>query len=62
MNLTDEGLKQIEHYADKKKDVSTMFMVQILRELRELRVLFEQTKDPCYSGNDSTYSTNESEY
>lgn len=62
MNLTEEGLRQIEHYADKKKDVGTMFMVQILREVRELKALFEQTKDSSYSRNDSTNSTDESKY
>lgn len=62
MNLTEEGLRQIEHYADKKKDVSIMFLVQILRELREFRESFEQAKDSGYRCNNPTNSTDKGEY
>lgn len=62
MYLTEEGLRQVERHAEKKKDVSTMFMVQILRELRELRALFEQANDTGYSGDDSANCANESKY
>lgn len=41
MFLTDEGLKEIEHQADKVKNVNLMFLVQILKELREVKALLE---------------------
>lgn len=56
MYITDEGLKQVEHHADKKKDVSTMLMVQILREVRELKSLFKQTDDSSYGCDNSANS------
>ena len=32
MFLTEEGLKLIEHQADKRKNINLMFLVQILKE------------------------------
>lgn len=41
MNLSDEGLNEIEELAEKMKNVSFLFLIQILRELRELKRLLE---------------------
>ncbi|ENZ12835.1 hypothetical protein HMPREF1082_03074 [[Clostridium] clostridioforme 90A7] len=60
MELTEEGLKQIEHHADRTKNVSIMFMVQILREVRELKALYKETKNSGNGSNNSTNSANES--
>lgn len=42
MNLTEEGLNEIEKTADKHKNVTLLFLVQILRELRELKKLLNK--------------------
>lgn len=41
MFLTEEGLELIENQADKKKNVNLMLLVQILKELREVKKLLE---------------------
>lgn len=55
--LTEDGLKLIEHQADKKKNVSLMFLVQILKELREIKSLLKVHQDTCNSGNNSSGGT-----
>lgn len=42
MNLTKEGLNEIEKTADKHKNITLLFLVQILRELRELKKLLNK--------------------
>jgi hypothetical protein len=39
--LLDESLNEIEELADKMKNVKLLFLIQILRELRELKGLLE---------------------
>ncbi len=52
MEITDEGLNQIERYADKKKDPQTMLICQCLREIRELKALIKEQDDNARnSGN-----------
>ncbi len=42
MHITEQGLQEIEKTADKHKNVNLLFMVQILREIRELKNLLEE--------------------
>lgn len=44
--LSDEGLKLVEKQADKMKNVKLMFLVQILKELREVKALLKIHQDP----------------
>lgn len=53
MYLTDEGLKQIEHCANKKHDASTMLLVQVLQELRELKKLLNKPQNSSDSSNEN---------
>ncbi|MCI8534851.1 MAG: hypothetical protein HFG68_04675 [Hungatella sp.] len=57
MFLTEEGLKLIEHQADKRKNINLMFLVQILKELREIKSLLKVHQDTCNSGNNSSGGT-----
>lgn len=61
MYLTDEGLKEIEHQADKVKNVNLMFLVQILKELREVKTLLEIHQKSGNSSNNSSGSTDDGE-
>lgn len=61
MFLTDQGLEAIEQYADKKKKADILLMVQVLREVRELKTLLEAHQNTCNCCNNSTCSTNNSE-
>ncbi len=58
MQLSEEGLLKLEHYADRTKNVSMMFQVQILKELR---ALLEIHQKPGNGGNDSASGTDDSE-
>ena len=60
MWLTEEGLNKIEHQADKMKDVNLMFLVQILKEMREIKGLLEVHQNSCDSGYNSSSSTDDS--
>ncbi len=57
MFLTEEALKLIEHQADKRKNIYLMFLVQILKELREIKSLLKVHQDTCNSGNNSSGGT-----
>lgn len=61
MTLSDDGLRLIEHQADKMKNVSLMLQIQILKEIRELKVLLEIHQKPGYGGNSSPSSTDDCE-
>lgn len=61
MYLTDEGLDLIEQEAHKAKNVGLLFQIQILRELREVKVLLQIYHNPSYCGNDSANCTYDSE-
>lgn len=61
MKLSEEGLNKIEHQADKMKDVNLMFLVQILKEMREIKALLEVNQNSCDSGYNSSSSTDNSE-
>lgn len=57
MHITEQGLQEIEKTADKHKNVNLLFMVQILREVRELKKLLEEKQDTCNCGNSRTNCT-----
>lgn len=61
MQLSEEGLLKLEHHADKTKNVNMMFLVQILKELREVRSLLEIHQKPGNCGDDSSSGTDDSE-
>lgn len=61
MKLSEEGLNKIEHQADKMKDVNLMFLVQILKEMQEIKALLEVNQNSCDSGYNSSSSTDNSE-
>ena len=50
MKITDEGLNAIEQYADKKKKADVLLLVQIMKEVREIKEVLQNGKDTC-SGN-----------
>ena len=58
--MSDEGLEMIEQQADKMKNVKLMFLVQILKELREVKALLKVHQyssnrgDNCTSGTDNS--------
>ena len=52
MKISNEGLDLIERQADKKHNPEMMMMMcQILRELRELKQLFQQRDNSCDGGS-----------
>lgn len=53
MNITDNGLKEIENLADRRHDFVTLLICQILRELRELRKLIDISHNADDCGNSS---------
>ena len=53
-----QPVQKLEHYADRTKNVSMMFQVQILKELR---ALLEIHQKPGNGGNDSASGTDDSE-
>ncbi len=57
MFLTEEGLELVEHQADKGKDINLMLMVQILKELREVKGLLEIHQNSSYCGNNCSGCT-----
>lgn len=59
--MTDEGLNLVEHQADKRKDVNMMFLVQILKELREIKSLLKVHQGTSNCGNDCTSGTDNCE-
>ena len=61
MRLSEEGLKKIEHQADKGKNVNLMFLVQILVELREVKALLEIHQKSSNGGDNCSSSTNNRE-
>lgn len=54
MKLSEEGLCEIEHQADKVKNVNLMFLVQILKELREVKALLEVHQKPSDCGDNGS--------
>ena len=53
MKLTSNDLDLIERTADKKKNPQVLLIVQVLREIREIRLLLtDQDKYTCHSSND----------
>lgn len=59
MNLTDEGLDEIEEFADKHHNATILLLVQILREIRALKVVLqEKHEDATDCSRDRTNSTN----
>ena len=57
--LSDEGLKLIEKQADKMKNVKLLFLIQILRELREVKVLLKIHQDTSNCSDNSTGGTDD---
>lgn len=58
MNLTNEGLDEIEEFADKHHNATILLLVQTLREIRELKALQEKHKNTTDCSCDRTDSTN----
>lgn len=54
MYVTEQGLQEIEKTADKHKNVNLLFLVQILREIRELKCLLNEKQNTCDCSNDGT--------
>ena len=61
LKLSEEVLSVIEHQADKGENVNLMLLVQILKELRELRGLLEIHQKTSNCSNDCSRSTDNSE-
>lgn len=61
MFLTDQGLESIGEQADKMKNVNLMFLVQILKEIREIKTLLETHEDSGNCGNNGSQCTDDSE-
>lgn len=57
MLLSEEELKLIEQQANKVRNVSLLLMIQILKELRELKILLEIDQKPSDCSDDSSCST-----
>ena len=51
MKISNEGLDLIERQADKRHMPGMMVLCQILREIRELKQLFQQSDDSCDGSN-----------
>lgn len=60
MNITDEGLNEIELYANRKKKADVLLLVQILKEIREVKKMLKQGENTCNCSNNSTDSTSDS--
>lgn len=61
INLTNEGLNKIEQYADKKGLSDVLLLVQILKEVRELKASLDILQNADNSGNNSTCRTDNCE-
>ena len=61
MFLTDQGLELIGEQADKVKNVNLMILVQILKEIREIKNLLEIHEDSRNCGNNGSQCTDDSE-
>lgn len=59
MNITDEGLDEIEQYANKKRKADVLLLVQVLKEVREVKEMLKQGKNTCNCGNNSTDSASD---
>ncbi|GFI28881.1 hypothetical protein IMSAGC013_00264 [Lachnospiraceae bacterium] len=59
MLLTKEGIEIIEHQADKRKNVNLMLLVQILKELREVKMLLEIHQNSSNCSNNSSGCTDD---
>ena len=44
INMSNDGLDEMEQRADKCQNISLLFQIQILREIRELKELLEAKK------------------
>lgn len=60
MKLLEEVLCVIEHQADKGENVNLMLLVQILKEVRELKELLEIHQQAGNCSNDCSSSTDNS--
>ena len=61
MYVSNEGLTAIERQADKQHNPEMMMLCQILRELRELKQLFQQSDSSCNGSNYGTSCTDDCE-
>lgn len=57
MLLSEEELKLIEQQANKIKNVSLLLMIQILEELRELKILLKIYQKSSNCSDNSSCST-----
>lgn len=61
MNLTNQGLRNVEACAEMSHNAEVMLMCQILREIREIKDLFHQGKYSSNGGNNGTSGTDNGE-
>jgi len=54
MKLTDKGLDAIEKTADKQKNVTLLFLVEIYRMLKKLLEKQDNSGNSCYNRTDSS--------
>ena len=61
MKISNEGLDLIEQQADKRHMPEMMVLCQILREIRELKQLFQQSNNSCSGSNYGSSCTDDRE-
>ena len=61
MTLTNQGLQNLEAFAEEKHNAEVMLMCQILREIREIKELLNKSEDPSNGCDNSTCSADDSE-
>lgn len=59
MDLTDAGLNRIEQYADKKRLPDVLLLVQILKEIRELKASMDVLQNTNNGSNNSAGSADD---
>lgn len=57
--ISDAGLDRLERHADEMGNVNVILMVMIIREIRELKSMLEQSGNGCDRSNDTSNSTND---
>ena len=61
MRLTDEGLDRVEAVADKHHNYTVMLICQAIREIRDLKKLFEISKNTCNGCDGSASGVDDSQ-
>lgn len=56
--FSDEGLNVIEETAEKRRNLSLLFLIRILREIQEIKALLNKKQYTCDCSNHRTDSAN----